>query len=143
MKFFAGLNVWMLPLAAVLSFAFGGIWYGLLSKPWMAALGRSEDDIKAGGGPSPVPFIITFIAQLVMAWVLAGLILHMTRAGIPATLRSGMITAALVWLGFVLAPLVVNHQFQMQKPVLTVIDGVHWLGVLLIQGAVLGLWGLA
>lgn len=143
MKLFAGLNVWMLPLAAVLSFAFGGIWYGLLSRQWMAALGRTEDEIKSGGGPSPVPFIITFLAQLVMAWVLAGLILHLTRAGIPATLRSGMITAALAWFGFVLAPLVVNHQFQMQKPALTAIDGAHWLGVLLIQGAILGMWGLA
>lgn len=143
MKFFTGLNAWMLPLAAVASFAFGGLWYGVLSKQWMAALGRTEDEIKGGGGPSPVPFIITFIAQLVMAWVLAGLILHLTRAGIPATLRSGMVTAALAWFGFVLAPLVVNHQFQMQKPMLTAIDGAHWLGVLLIQGAILGLWGLA
>ena len=143
MKFFAGLNVWMLPLAAVASFAFGGLWYGLLAKQWMAALGRTEVEMKGAGGPSPIPFIITFLAQLVMAWVLAGLIHHLARSGIPATLRSGMITAALIWFGFVLAPLVVNHQFQMQRPTLTVIDSAHWLGVLLIQGAILGLWGLA
>lgn len=142
MKFFAGLNVWALPLAAVLSFAFGGVWYGALSKQWMEAAGLSEEQIKGNGGPSPVPFVITFVAQLVMAWMLAGLILHMAKAGIPATLRNGMLTAVFVWLGFVLMPLVVNHQFQMQRPALTVIDGAHWLGVLLIQGAVLGLWGL-
>lgn len=143
MKLFAGLNVWAFPLAAVMSFAFGGIWYGLLAQHWMAALGRSEAEIRGSGGPSPVPFVITFVAQLIMAWVLAGLILHMSKAGIPANLRSGMITAGLVWFGFVLAPLVVNHQFQMQRPALTLIDGLHWLGVLLIQGAVLGMWGLA
>ena len=37
MKFFAGLNAWMLPVAAIASFMFGGVWYTLLSKPWMAA----------------------------------------------------------------------------------------------------------
>ena len=142
MKIFAGLNVWALPVAAVLSFAFGGIWYGLLAKQWMAALGRTEEDPKVAGGPAPLPFAIAFIAQLVMAWVLAGLILHLARAGIAANMRNGLITAGLIWFGFVLAPLVVNHQFQMQRPSLTVIDGVHWLGVLLIQGAVLGMWGL-
>ncbi len=143
MKLFAGLNVWMLPLAAVASFAFGGLWYGFLSKQWLAAIGKTEADIKGAGGPSPWPFIATFLAQLIMAWVLAGLILHMTKAGIPASLRNGMLSAALVWFGFVMMPLIVNHQFQMQRPSLTVIDGGHWLGVLLIQGAILGLWGLA
>lgn len=142
MKFFAGLNVWALPLAAVLSFAFGGVWYGSLSRQWMAAAGLTEERIKREGNPSPLPFVITFLAQLVMAWLLAGLILHMARAGIQASLRNGMLTAAFVWLGFTLMPLVVNHQFQMQRPALTVIDGAHWLGVLLIQGAVLGMWGL-
>jgi hypothetical protein len=142
MKLFAGLNVWALPLAAVLSFAFGGIWYGLLSKRWMAASGLTEEKLKAKGGPSPVPFAVTFVAQIVMAWMLAGLILHMRLAGITPGLRTGMLIAAIVWFGFVLMPLIVNHMFQMQRPSLTVIDGLHWLGVLLIQGAVLGMWGL-
>jgi hypothetical protein len=33
--------------------------------------------------------------------------------------------------------------FQGAKGALTVIDGGHWLGVLLIQGAILGWWGVA
>ena len=143
MKFFAGLNAWMLPLAAVASFIFGGIWYGLLSRQWMTAAKLSEEQIKGTGGPSPVPFVITFIAQTLMAWMLAGLILHMAKAGLPANLKNGMITAFLVWAGFVITTLIVNHRFQMQSWALTLIDGGHWLGVLLIQGAILGLWGMA
>lgn len=143
MKYFAGLNPWMLPLAAVASFIFGGVWYGLLSKPWMAAAKLSEAQIKGTGGPSPVPFVITFIAQTFMAWMLAGLILHMAKAGLPATLKNGMITSFFVWAGFVATTLIVNHRFQMQSWALTLIDGGHWLGVLLIQGAILGMWGLA
>lgn len=143
MKFFAGLNAWALPLAAAASFIFGGIWYGALSQKWMDAAGITKEKIAASGKPVAVPFIITFIAQLLMAWMLAGLILHMAKAGLPAGLRNGMITAGFIWVGFVMTTLVVNHQYQMQRASLTVIDGLHWLGVLLIQGAILGMWGLA
>ena len=33
--------------AAVVGFLFGGIWYGVLGKSWMAALGKTEAEIKA------------------------------------------------------------------------------------------------
>ena len=36
----------------------------------------------------------------------------------------------------------VNHSFQMRLGTLTLIDGGHWLGVLLIQGALIGLVGV-
>lgn len=44
----------------------------------------------------------------------------------------------LIAVGFVLTTLVVNHTFQQARRTLTLIDGGHWLGVLVIQGAVLG-----
>lgn len=143
MKLFAGLNVWALPLAAIVSFAFGGLWYGLLSKQWMAAANLDPAKLTPGGAAHAKPFIITFFAQLFMAWMLAGLVLHMQTAGLPATLRNGLITAFFVWAGFVMTTLIVNHQFQMQRGSLTLIDGGHWLGVLLIQGAIVGAIGIA
>lgn len=143
MKLFAGLNPWMIVVAAGASYVFGALWYMALSKPWMAAANLSEEKIKGDGGPSPGPFVIALLAQLMMAWMLAGLLLHMAKGGLPGTLTNGMITAVFVWAGFVATTLTVNHRFQMQPWALTVIDGGHWLGVLLIQGALLGLWGLA
>ncbi|MFM9940059.1 MAG: DUF1761 domain-containing protein [Hyphomicrobiaceae bacterium] len=142
MKFFAGLNVWALPLAAAASFIFGGIWYGVLSKQWMEAANLTKDEIDTAGGMSARPLIITYVAQVFMAWMLAGVILHMVKAGIPATMQNGMITAGFIWAGFIMTTLIVNHQFQMQKRALTLIDGAYWLGVMLIQGAILGIWGL-
>ena len=137
---FAGVNYLAIALAAAIAFVFGGVWYGILSKPWMAAVGKTEQDIKASGTPMAVLFVVTFIAQLVMAWVLAGVIGHLGVGQV--TLRNGLITGALAWLGFVATTLVVNHGFQGAKPALTVIDGGHWLGVLLIQGAVIGWMGV-
>lgn len=142
MQFFSGLNLWAVLLAAGASFLFGGLWYGGLSKVWMEAADLTEEKIKGPGGPSPIPFVVTIIAQIVMACMLAGLIGHMAKAGLPANLKNGLITAFLIWLGFILTTLTVNHQFQMQKVMLTLIDSGHWLGVMLIQGAILGLFAI-
>ncbi len=137
---FAGLSLFAIVLAAVVSFMFGWLWYGVLfPRQWMAAVGKAEADIKGEGGPSPTPFVISFIALLVMAWVLAGVIHHLGPGEV--TLKNGAISGASLWLGFVATTLVVNHTFQGVKPALTVLDGGHWLGVLLLQGAVLGWLG--
>jgi hypothetical protein len=138
---FAGLSLFAIVLAAVVSFMFGWLWYGILfPKQWMAAAGKTQADLKAQGGPTPTPFVISFVALLIMAWVLAGVIGHLGAGGI--TLRSGVIAGALMWLGFVATTLAVNHTFQGVKPILTLLDGGHWLGVLLLQGAVIGWLGV-
>ena len=142
MKFFSGLNAWMLPVAAVASFIFGGMWYGVLSKQWMAAAGLTADDIKSRRSNVAHPFVVTLLCQLLMAWMLAGVILHLSKGGPPATAMNGVITAAFLWLGFIVTTQIVNHQFQMQKAALTAIDSLHWLGVMLIQGAILGAYGV-
>jgi L-asparagine transporter-like permease len=136
---FAGLNLFAIVLAAVVGFMFGWLWYGVLfSKQWLQAVGKTEE--KGAGTPSPLPFVISFIALLIMAWVLAGVIGHLGPGQV--TLRNGVISAFFLWLGFVITTLAVNDTFQGAKRTLTVIDGGHWLGVLLLQGAVIGLMGV-
>lgn len=143
MKFFAGLTVWAMPLAAVLSFVFGGIWYSMLANPWMQAAGLTKERIAAGRGQTPALMALTFLAQLLMAWMLAGIILHVSRSGVRPSAVNGMISAGFIWLGFVATILAVSHRYQMRPWSLTAIDGGHWLGVLLIQGAILGHFGMA
>lgn len=135
---FAGFNLLAVVAAAAASFIFGGAWYGGLSKQWLAAIGKTEAEIKSAGRSLPVLFLITIIAQIVMAGVLAGILGHFGQV----TVTSGVITAALLWLGFVATTIVVNHGYQGSRWSLTAIDGGHWLGVLLIQGAVLGAFGV-
>ena len=122
-------------VAAAASFVFGSIWYMALAKPWAAAQGKSASDFK----PSPGPFLTAIIAQLVMALVLAMIIALIASTG--DAVKNGLVTAAMLWLGFVATTLCVNHAFQGCKAGLTVIDSGHWLGVMLVQGLVLGLFG--
>lgn len=55
-----------------------------------------------------------------------------------AIIRSGVISGRLAWLGFSITTRSVNDVLGRRKPMLTIIDGVHRLGMLLVPGAVIG-----
>lgn len=137
---FAQVNYVAVMLAAAASFLFGGIWYGILSQQWMEAAGITIDDVRPGNGPVLAPYIKAYIAELVMAFILAGVMGTLAAKG-GITVWQGMVTGTLMWLGFILSSLVVNHAFQGARNALTFIDAGHWLGVVLVQGAVLGWLG--
>jgi Protein of unknown function (DUF1761) len=132
---FAGVNYLAVLLAAIGAFIFGGAWYGMLGKAWLAALGKPEAAIKSGP-PIALRMAVAAAALLVMAYMLAGVLGHLGPGQV--TLVNGVVAGFFIWLGFVLTTLVVNYVFQNQKWTLTLIDGGHWLGVLLIEGAVIG-----
>jgi hypothetical protein len=134
------LNYLAIMAAAVVSFVFGGVWYNVFSKQWMEAVGMPPERVKERGGVGL--YVLAFVAQLVMAWMLAGILLHLARGGLPPTLWNGIVSGAFIWLGFVITTMVVNYAFHGARHTLTLIDGGHWLGTLLIQGAILGWWGL-
>lgn len=126
--------------AAVAAWLAGAVWYGILGKQWLAALGWTEADMMGPDGKRrmPVgPMILSFVAAVVMAFLLSGLMAHVG----PLSLRSGIISGALVWVGFVITTIAVNNAFQRRKLMLTVIDGGHWLLALIVEGAVLGALG--
>lgn len=135
---FAGMNYLAILIAAAAGFAFGAAYYMSLSKQWLAAVGRTKEDIEAKR--SPTPFIISIVALVVMAWILAGGIGHLGPGQV--TLKNGIISALFMWVGFVATTVAVNNAFGGRKPMLSVIDGIHWLGVLVIQGAIIGALGV-
>jgi hypothetical protein len=141
---FAGMNYLAIVVAAVAAWLAGAVWYGVLAKPWVAAQGSTMAEFKARraelrGSRAFAPFIIAFVAELVMAWMLAGVLGHLGPAQV--TVRNGIISALFLWLGFV-ATALVSYAFAARKPMLYAIDAGHWLVVLLIEGAVIGAIGV-
>jgi len=136
---FAGMNHWAILVAAVAGFAFGAIWYTMFSKSWKSALGKTGAEL-AGMRSATVLFSTAFVAALVMAWVLAGVIGHLGPGQV--TVKNGVISAAFIWFGFVATTLIVNYNFQGARPSLMLIDAGHWLGVLLLQGVIIGAFGV-
>jgi hypothetical protein len=138
---FGSLNYLPIFASAIASFVFGGIWYNVFSKQWMDAVGMSPERVQTDRSSLGL-YVLAFVAQLVMAWMLAGILIHLAQGGLATTLRIGLISAGFLWLGFVIPTMVVNYAFHGARQSLTVIDGGHWLGVLLIQGGIMGWWGV-
>lgn len=143
---FTGVNYLAIPVAAVVGWVIGAAWYMSLAKPWVDAHGRTMEDFKAqadaakGTSAAWLPYVLAFVAELIMAWVLAGLLAHLGPD--QTNVWNGIVSAAFVWLGFVATTIAVNNMFGMKKVMLTVIDSGHWLAVLIAMGIVLGLFGV-
>jgi len=137
---FAGVNYLAIVVAAVVAWLAGAGWYTSLGKVWTAAIGMTPEQMQqAKSRPGAhLPFLYTFIAQLVMAWVLAGVLGHIGAL----TLRGGVISGAFCWLGFVITTLVVSYTFAMRNWRLLLIDGGYWLLVLVLMGGIIGAWGV-
>jgi Protein of unknown function (DUF1761) len=139
---FANVNFLSVVVAGIAAWIFGAIYYGILGKQWMAAQGKTMESCKienAGksGLAKASPFILSCIGELIMAFVLYGILVHMGTF----TLRAGIISGAFCWFGFVLTTVVIANAYAGRKPMLSVIDSAHWLGVFVIIGGILGVWG--
>ncbi|MBO6783388.1 MAG: DUF1761 domain-containing protein [Alphaproteobacteria bacterium] len=121
-----------LVVAFAAGYAFSAAYYIALARPWMAAIGKTEEEIRAGAGP--VPYIVAIVGQFVIAYVMMNLMfaLDMLSPG------DGVTLAVTLWIGLVMTTMAINHRFQQASWSHTVIDGVHWLGVLVIQGIAIG-----
>jgi uncharacterized membrane protein len=128
--------------AAVAAWLFGAVYYTMLGRYWIAAQGKTIETLRLenAGKPAPVkalPFVLSFIAELIMGVVIYGILTH---SGLWS-LRAGIITGLFCWFGFVLTTIAVNNAYSGRRIMLTVIDGAHWLGVLAIVGGIIGTWG--
>lgn len=132
---FGGINYLAVLGAGAAGFLTGAVWYTVLKGPWMKAAELSEADTR----PRATLFILAAFCQLLIGWVLAGLIGHLGEGQV--TVWNGVISTVFVWVGFVLTTQIVNHRFQGRPWALTAIDCGHWLAVLVVQGTVIGLIG--
>jgi hypothetical protein len=139
----ANVNYLSVLVATVAAWLFGAVYYGALAKSWVEAQGKTmeqfkqEQAAKVGKLSAQAPFILTFVAEFVMALVLYGILVHLKTFSI----RAGVISAAFVWLGFVVTTMAVNNAFSGRRWTLTAIDSGAWLGALLIMGLILGWMG--
>ena len=131
---FAGMNYLAILVAAVAGFAWGAAYYMTLSKQWLAAVGKVEPNRSA------TPFVISFVALIVMAFVLSGAIGHLGPGNV--TVKNGIISGLILWAGFIATTVFVNNAYPGRKYLLSVIDSIHWLGVVVIQGVIIGALGV-
>lgn len=134
MNYFA-VNWLAVIVATVASMALGFAWYMILSRQWMAAVGKTSEELQPN---DPSPYIWSVVVQFVMAYFIALLTPPLFGA---ANVVNGVLCGVHAWVGFVITSMILNHRYQRAKWSLTLIDGGYLLGVLVVQGIVIGLFG--
>jgi hypothetical protein len=135
---FAGMNYLAIVIAAVAAWLVSAAWYMSLGRIWMAALSKTPEQMAADRQKlgMHLPFVYAFIADIVIAWMLAGVLGHLGPGEV--TLRNGVISGAFLWFGFVATTTTVNYSFAGRDWRLLLIDAGNWLVVLIVVGAIVG-----
>lgn len=119
-------------VAAIGGFAVGAAWYMTLADQWMAAIGKTKEEIEAD--KDPTPFVIAGLGALLSA----ALMYHMfAAAGITGTMRCLAYGAGIG--AFIAAPWIILHYAFAGRPrSLWWIDGGHTIAAFAVMGLILG-----
>ena len=122
-------------VCAVVYWLAGGLWYGLLfSQRWMTLENMTVEQGKSMA--TALPYIITFVLNLLIAYALAQLCLwrNANNAG------RGAAIGLLVWIGIVAPITYTTHMYEMRPLELFAINEFYPLIGLVLMGAILGAW---
>ncbi|HET7083715.1 MAG TPA: DUF1761 domain-containing protein [Rhizomicrobium sp.] len=120
--------------AGVAGWIFGAIWYTSLGKVWQQAQGLDPEACKGQKMPM-APLAVAFVGALVMSAVLYQLISNLGVMGVAPSALAGFT----VGVGFLFVATLVNNMFQRRSFTLTLIDGGHWVLVVVIESVVIAL----
>ncbi|WP_414832478.1 DUF1761 domain-containing protein [Afifella sp. YEN Y35] len=134
---FGSMNYWAIPLAAVFGFLAHLLWLRILPAPKGVSGGVRRS--LAMGAPTVPRQILVFILILIMAYVLAGAIGHLGPG--QTTTRNGVVSAVILWAGFVATTSGVNGVLAGQPARQTFMTIGRWFFVLVAEGFCLGVFG--
>src|SRR5690606_27828440 len=122
-------------VATIVSWALGAGWYMAFARQWLAAIGKTREEINSR---DRTPYVWSVVVQLIMACFIAVL----TPALFGATnVANGLATGLTMWFAFVITAMIQNHRYAGAPWSRTLIDGGYLLAVLLVHGLVIGLFG--
>ena len=131
---FTGLNWWAIVVATAAAFALGGLWYGpLFGKAWLAALGKTEDEIE----PTPQPFIISAVTAFLTCVVVAALMSGLKMTGLLAGLAFGLLTG----IGFIATAMASDAAFCGWGWKLWAIQAGYRVAYSVLMGGIIGIVG--
>ena len=122
-------------VAAVSTFAIGGVWYSpvLFHRAWMSANGFADADL-AKGGEARI-FSLAFVLALLMAANLAAFL-----SGPETSVAWGAAAGALTGLGWIAPAIATVALFERRSPRYIAINGGYFAVAFVVMGAILGAW---
>ena len=122
-------------VSALAYWVLGAVWYvALFAKPWMALEQMTAD--KAANMNPVLPYIITFVLNLLIAFVLAQICIWRSAN----TAARGAALGILLWIGFVGPVTFTTYMYEMRPMQLFAINEFYPLVGFCLMGAILGAW---
>jgi hypothetical protein len=123
-------------VSAVAYWLLGALWFGFLfTKPWLALEHISEEQARSMG-PTVAPYVISFILNLLIAYILSQLCLWRGAT----TAARGAALGILLWIGFVGPITYTTYMYEVRPWQLFAINNFYPLVGLALMGATLGAW---
>jgi Protein of unknown function (DUF1761) len=117
--------------ATALFWVFGGIWYTALSAPWLAATGRTKDQVERYGA---VPFIAAVVLCWLASYAIAKLLSYSPTHNAGRGLQIGVFLAICIYGTVALMQVL----FEGRDMMLFAIDGGYAVLGMALAGAVIG-----
>jgi len=122
-------------ISAVVYWVLGALWYGFLfAKPYVALEHLTDEQLKAA--PQVWPYIVTFLLNLLIAFVLAQICIW-RNANSPSR---GAAVGILLWIGFVGPVTFTTYMYEMRPMELFAINQFYSLVGLFLMGLIIGGW---
>ena len=123
--------------AIVVNMIVGAVWYSplLFARPWMAANGFTEEQIKAQGSATR-GYIVSIIASIVIAFAIA---LFAQAAGADAAIN-GLLLGLAAGVGFVATTSAANYIFESRPLKLYLINSGYPVVSFTLIGLLIGAW---
>jgi len=123
-------------LSAAAAMILGSVWYSpiLFGKAWMNLINKTKDELRETN--TPKTYLVTFISELIIAFVLY----HIMIFSKAASFTDGLLTGFWLWLGFVATTSIINFMFEGRKLKQYFIDTFYHLVSLLLMGGIISFW---
>ena len=122
--------------AGIAQFILGAGWYTAFSKAWMAGIGKSQEQLMAEHGNSPMPYIIALVAALAVAYTLAWLL---PKVGAQSA-AGGAKIGALLALALIGTTFAQSYGFEARPLSLWLINAGYMIVGMALMGAIVGHW---
>ncbi len=133
---FGAINYVAAAVAAVLLMALGFAWYApfLFGKAWMAALGKSEEEMRAAG---PSPALVAAMAEAILTSLVLAIVFQ--AAGVSGV-GGGIVAALVLAIAFSGTSIISNGAFEGRPRALVLINLGYRLVSYPIVGIILSIW---
>jgi hypothetical protein len=125
--------VWV---AGIVHFILGACWYTVFGNAWMAAIGKTEAQVKSDQPNMAIPLAIAVVVAVIIAYTLAWLI---PKLG-ASSAAGGAKTGATLALALIAPTMAMNYGFEARSISLWLINSGYMVVGMAIMGAILGGW---